>query len=76
MGRVNDVTDRDEVAAAIAASRLMQSGPVGFGNPPPRGRVPDPWSAGNGACGWRYDLVIADNSDQPDITGGTMEEIS
>ena len=85
MGRVNDVTDRDEVAAAIAASRLdTVVGPVAFGgeNLPPFAQanvsktplVGGQWRLRDGGG---YDLVIVDNSDQPDIpTGGTMEEIS
>lgn len=85
MGRVNEVTDRDAVAEAIAASRLdTVVGPIAFGgeNLPPFAQanvsktplVGGQWRLREGGG---YDLVIVDNSDQPDIpTGGTMEAIS
>lgn len=85
MGRVDDSSDGDAVAEAIAASNLNTIvGPIAFngaGLPPfaARNVAKTPLVGGQ----WRlkddggYDLVIVDNSDQPSIpTGGTMEEIS
>ncbi|UJW84958.1 ABC transporter substrate-binding protein [Devosia sp. SL43] len=85
MGRVEDVTDADAVAAAIAATQLdTLVGPIAFD-----GKGLPPFAATN-VCKtplvggqWRlsgegrYDLVIVDNTDHPNIpTGGTMEAIS
>jgi branched-chain amino acid transport system substrate-binding protein len=85
MGRVEDVTDADAVAAAIAATQLdTLVGPIAFD-----GKGLPPFAAAN-VCKtplvggqWRlsgegrYDLVIVDNTDHPSIpTGGTMEAIS
>lgn len=85
MGRVDDSSDGDAVAEAIAASNLNTIvGPIAFngaGLPPFAARniaktplVGGQWRLKDGGG---YDLVIVDNSDQPSIpTGGTMEEIS
>lgn len=85
MGRVDDPTDADAVAAAIAATKLdTVVGPIAFD-----GKGLPPFAAANVSKTplvggqWRmrdgggYDLVIVDNTDQPGIpTGGTMEAIS
>lgn len=85
MGRVDDSSDGDAVAEAIAASNLNTVvGPIAFdgaGLPPFAARnicktplVGGQWRLNEGGG---YDLVIVDNSDQPSIpTGGTMEAIS
>lgn len=84
MGRTSDVSDHDAVAAAIAASDLQTIvGRIAFdgaGLPPfaqanvsKTPLVGGQWRLRDGGG---YDLVIVDNSDQPDIpTDGTMEEI-
>ncbi|MEL7093061.1 MAG: ABC transporter substrate-binding protein, partial [Pseudomonadota bacterium] len=85
MGRAGDAGDGDAVAEAIAASALDSVvGRIAFD-----GAGLPPFAAANVAKTplvggqWRladgggYDLVIVDNSAQPDIpTGGVMEEIS
>ncbi|MEN8741818.1 MAG: ABC transporter substrate-binding protein [Phaeobacter gallaeciensis] len=84
MGRVADSRDPDEVTSAIAATELSSIvGRIAFdgaGLPPfaTQNVAKTPLVGGQ----WRlkdgggYDLVIVDNSDQPDIpTGGSMEEI-
>ena len=85
MGRVTDTRDPDEVADAIAATRLNSVvGPLnwdGAGLPPfaQRNVAKTPLVGGQ----WRlkdgggYDLVIVDNQTAPDVpTGGAMEEIA
>ena len=84
MGRVEDSRDPDEVTSAIAATQLSSMvGRIAFdgaGLPPFATQnvsktplVGGQWRLNDGA----YDLVIVDNSDNPNIpTGGTMEEIS
>jgi branched-chain amino acid transport system substrate-binding protein len=84
MGRVSDVTDRDAVAAAIAASDLQTIvGRIAFdgaGLPPfaqanvsKTPLVGGQWRLRDGGG---YDLVIVDNTGQADIpTAGTMEAI-
>lgn len=85
MGRVDDSSDPDAVAEAIAATQLDSLvGRIAFD-----GAGLPPFAAANVAKTplvggqWRlrdgggYDLVIVDNSGQPDIpTGGEMEEIT
>ena len=85
MGRVSDSGDPDAVAEAIAATQLdTLVGRIAFD-----GTGLPPFAAANVAKTplvggqWRlrdgggYDLVIVDNSDQPNIpTGGVMEEIT
>jgi branched-chain amino acid transport system substrate-binding protein len=85
MGRVDDTGDPDAVAEAISATQLDSLvGRIAFD-----GAGLPPFAAANVAKTplvggqWRlrdgggYDLVIVDNSDQPNIpTGGTMEEIT
>jgi branched-chain amino acid transport system substrate-binding protein len=85
MGRVEDSSNPDEVASAIAATQLNSMvGRIAFD-----GAGLPPFAATNVAKTplvggqWRlkddgsYDLVIVDNSDHPDIpTNGMMEEIS
>jgi branched-chain amino acid transport system substrate-binding protein len=84
MGRVDDSSDGDAVADAIAASNLNTVvGPIAFngaGLPPFAARnicktplVGGQWRLKDGGG---YDLVIVDNSDQTSIpTGGTMQPI-
>jgi branched-chain amino acid transport system substrate-binding protein len=84
MGRTSDVTDRDAVAEAIAASDLQTIvGRVAFdgaGLPPfaqanvsKTPLVGGQWRLRDGGG---YDLVIVDNTGQTDIpTAGTMEAI-
>ena len=85
MGRVSDSGDPDAVTEAIAATQLDSLvGRIAFD-----GAGLPPFAAANVAKTplvggqWRlrdgggYDLVIVDNSDQPNIpTGGVMEEIT
>ena len=84
MGRVSDTGDADEVASAIAATRLDSIvGPLSWDG----GGLP-PFAAGNVAKTplvggqWRlqdgggYDLVVVDNQTAPDVpVGGGMEAI-
>ena len=85
MGRVEDSRDPDEVASAIAATELASMvGRIAFdgaGLPPfaVQNVAKTPLVGGQWRLkdGGKYDLVIVDNSDHPNIpTGGTMEEIS
>ncbi len=85
LGRAEDPTDGDAVAAAIAATRLdTLVGPIawdGKGLPPFAAKniaktplVGGQWRLKDGGG---YDLVITDNKTAPNIpTGGTMEAIA
>ncbi|XWN30346.1 MAG: ABC transporter substrate-binding protein [Devosia sp.] len=85
MGRVDDPSDPDEVAEAIAATDLATVvGPIawnGAGLPPfaAKNVAKTPLVGGQWrlADGGGYELVVVDNQTAPDIpTGGTMEPIT